>query len=384
MERAHTHYDNLKVTRNAPTEVIRAAYRVLAQKYHPDVNPSPDALRVMKIFNEAWDVLSDPTRRAEHDQWIVEQERRTKPPKSFTNEYSFTADKEKYTYKHEKAASNWQQPTQSAHSQNDTADAPHNGNSASYSGTAPFENSKAPSLSSLARINAYLGSPYGVVYIGFAVVAIFVLALVSITKPTEIKKDSASTDISKPESSSLEQYSQVPPLSSSQAASLPEKSPKIISFNGKLDTPNQSAKPFVFDPTTAVLVPDASPVIRPSNGYLKGERQKFADGLSSFTIDNSNGSHDAEVRLYLNGGQVRSLFVRVGSTFTAVKLAPDTYRMRYKMIINGEPHVFEAKENFVLSETETETGTRFSRVRVTLYKVKDGNMQTEEIPLDRF
>ena len=69
----HTQYDNLKVARNATPEVIRAAYRVLAQRYHPDKNSSPDAVRVMKLLNEAFAVLSDPQSRAEHDAWIDEQ-----------------------------------------------------------------------------------------------------------------------------------------------------------------------------------------------------------------------------------------------------------------------------------------------------------------------
>ena len=68
-----THYDNLKVARDAPAEVIRAAYRVLAQRYHPDVNSSADAARIMSIINEAYSVLSDPRRRAAHDAWIEEQ-----------------------------------------------------------------------------------------------------------------------------------------------------------------------------------------------------------------------------------------------------------------------------------------------------------------------
>ena len=38
MTKVRTHYDNLKVARNAPPEVIRAAYKALAQKYHPDRN----------------------------------------------------------------------------------------------------------------------------------------------------------------------------------------------------------------------------------------------------------------------------------------------------------------------------------------------------------
>jgi hypothetical protein len=68
-----THYDNLKVARDAPSEVIRAAYRVLAQRYHPDVNASPEADRIMKAINEAYAILSDPQRRAEHDAWIDDQ-----------------------------------------------------------------------------------------------------------------------------------------------------------------------------------------------------------------------------------------------------------------------------------------------------------------------
>jgi len=72
--RIRTHYDNLRVARDAPADVIRAAYRALAQKHHPDVNPAPEAERVMMMLNEAWAVLGDPARRAEHDRWIAEQE----------------------------------------------------------------------------------------------------------------------------------------------------------------------------------------------------------------------------------------------------------------------------------------------------------------------
>lgn len=69
------HYDNLKVSRNAPDEVIAAAYRSLAKKYHPDQNNSdPEATRILQIINRAYEVLSDPVRRAEHDRWIDENE----------------------------------------------------------------------------------------------------------------------------------------------------------------------------------------------------------------------------------------------------------------------------------------------------------------------
>jgi TPR repeat protein len=129
---------------------------------------------------------------------------------------------------------------------------------------------------------------------------------------------------------------------------------------------------------------DKGTIPKPETGYLKGEKQLFAGGLSSFTIDNTTGGNDAEVRLYLNGNQVRSLYIRVGTKFTAEKLAPGTYKMRYKITADGKTRVYEAKEQFVLSETKTENGTRFSRMTVTLFTVKDGNMQMDEVPMDRF
>lgn len=75
MAQVHTHYDNLKVARDAPPEVIRAAYKTLCQKYHPDRNGnSADALRVIQIINTAYTVLSDPEKRREHDEWIARAE----------------------------------------------------------------------------------------------------------------------------------------------------------------------------------------------------------------------------------------------------------------------------------------------------------------------
>jgi hypothetical protein len=75
MAKIHTHYDNLKVSRHAPQEVIRAAYKALSQKYHPDKNPGDEkAARIMAIVNTAYNTLSDPVRRKEHDEWIASEE----------------------------------------------------------------------------------------------------------------------------------------------------------------------------------------------------------------------------------------------------------------------------------------------------------------------
>jgi DnaJ-class molecular chaperone len=76
MPHIHTHYDNLKVTRNAPPEVIRAAYKSLSQKFHPDRNPDKEATRTFQIIKSAYEVLSDPGKRREHDEWIALAEAR--------------------------------------------------------------------------------------------------------------------------------------------------------------------------------------------------------------------------------------------------------------------------------------------------------------------
>jgi hypothetical protein len=75
MAKFRTHYDNLQVTENASVEVIKGAYRYLAQRWHPDKNPNDreNAERNTKIINDAYQVLSDPTQRRQHDIWIREQ-----------------------------------------------------------------------------------------------------------------------------------------------------------------------------------------------------------------------------------------------------------------------------------------------------------------------
>lgn len=75
-----TYYDVLQVERDAPPERVRAAYRKLAQKYHPDKMPgNANAVRAMAAINAAYDVLKDAQRRADHDLWIRRAERGSQP-----------------------------------------------------------------------------------------------------------------------------------------------------------------------------------------------------------------------------------------------------------------------------------------------------------------
>lgn len=95
MTKLHTHYDNLKVARNAPLKAIRAAYKKLSQKFHPDKNPgNAEAARIMAIINTSYTVLADPDKRREHDEWIAGMEaansanRQTSQSSYSTTQYS--------------------------------------------------------------------------------------------------------------------------------------------------------------------------------------------------------------------------------------------------------------------------------------------------------
>jgi curved DNA-binding protein CbpA len=60
-------YKILQVDPEAEDEVIAAAYRRLARKYHPDTATGAEALGRMQAINAAWEVLGNPKRRAAHD-----------------------------------------------------------------------------------------------------------------------------------------------------------------------------------------------------------------------------------------------------------------------------------------------------------------------------
>jgi molecular chaperone DnaJ len=60
-------YDLLGVARDADADALKKAYRRLARQYHPDVNPDPDAQDRFKEISMAYEVLSDPQKRAAYD-----------------------------------------------------------------------------------------------------------------------------------------------------------------------------------------------------------------------------------------------------------------------------------------------------------------------------
>ena len=64
------YYKILGVDKNIPQNDVRAAYRKRAKQFHPDLHPNdPKAKAKFQALNEAYDVISDPDKRAKYDKY---------------------------------------------------------------------------------------------------------------------------------------------------------------------------------------------------------------------------------------------------------------------------------------------------------------------------
>ena len=70
MAEKRDYYEVLGLAKGADDAAIKKAYKTLAKKYHPDLNPNnPEAEEKFKEINEAYGVLSDPDKKAKYDQY---------------------------------------------------------------------------------------------------------------------------------------------------------------------------------------------------------------------------------------------------------------------------------------------------------------------------
>ena len=95
------YYKILEIDKNATPEAIKKAYRKLARKFHPDLNPNDkEAHKKFQQINEANEVLSDPDKRKKYDQYgkdwqhaeHFEQQRKSRPRQEGRTTQDFSGD----------------------------------------------------------------------------------------------------------------------------------------------------------------------------------------------------------------------------------------------------------------------------------------------------
>src|SRR4051794_28203893 len=91
-------YEILGVQRSDDDAAIRAAYRKLAKRFHPDVNPGkPEAAERFKEISVAYDLLGDKEKRARYDRGEIDAEGKEVPPqRPFYRDFGDAAGREKY------------------------------------------------------------------------------------------------------------------------------------------------------------------------------------------------------------------------------------------------------------------------------------------------
>lgn len=327
MNKIHTHYDNLKVTRNAPPEVIRAAYKTLSQKYHPDKHPgNVNAVRVMSLINASYDVLSDPVQRAEHDRWIAEQE---SMEQQATSPQTRPSSPPPGSDQHRRAEAPPQAPPESRSPKSDDKMIRH------------------------------------LVYYGLGAFLVWLFFFSSTVNRSQGVKPSG-------------QYTFTP-----SSVQTPVATPKFDTNFGRSEL---DSKPLMSSPPQNDLkAPNGADWPLEAN-YVDGYPLLNTGGLSSVTVDNSRNDSAVFAKLVALEGDTnfypaRSFYIPAHGSFTLRNVSSGNYDIRYRDLTSRQ---LSRSENFSLQEIDTGTGTQFSRLTMTLYKVQNGNMQTYRISESEF
>lgn len=374
MTKPRTHYDNLKVARDAPEAVIRAAYKVLVQKYHPDKNPGDGrAGRVMQIINQSYGVLSDPEQRKEHDEWIRAQE-------LLQAAEALLKARSEHAQQGPPIPPQWQQPE------------------------PPSTQASRNWLSTLLLLPFRL---IGAVIEFSPRLAGIGLLLGGLWLWSAMTPDHPPPPGPKPYQAAAPAQA-VAPLVDGDCRAIPyhyksngkEVVGTVYGYTQNGLRQYASKKPAICDEASAnrasAAKPDAVKYAKPSaapNGtpwpnkaaYVKGYPIGNDNGYSEVTVDNAQNDADVFVKLVsldaATAFPVRQLYIPAGASFTMNKVTAGQYDLRYRDLKTGE---LSRSESFDVEETRTDDGMQYSSMTMTLYKVQGGNFQTYGLADDEF
>lgn len=401
------YYKTLGVPPDASLPDIKRAFRLRALELHPDRNKSPEAARHFRELKEAYDIISDPVKRAEYDSLSVTIEEQTEEQSSEENipeplvcsvcgkvpaqpRYSIFYEVKSFIFVTHRT------PIQGI-----------------------FCRSCADNKSLRATLTTWLlgwwGFPWGPLY---SIHALFV-NLIGGTKPKDVN---ARILIYQAWVFARQGQADLARAMAQAAQKIAKEKEQLSVLKSILEIFNDGRKPptlkdvwgtwgknFIIQGSVMILVvfaigfyigkdsyvPNKSPVtrryIRPTtapngqpwpnkSGYIKGYKRLFADGLPTVTIDNSQNDSDVFVKLVCLDAQkplpVRYIYIAPRDKFTMKSIQTGNYDVRYRDIESG---ALIKSESFQLKEISMEDGVQYSNITMTLYKVVGGNMRTTEI-----
>jgi DnaJ domain len=388
-----THYDSLKIARDAPIEVVRAAYRVLSIKHHPDRNPGdPEAAHTMAVLNAAYAVLSDPEKRREHDEWIRHLETGSLGPESrLSGGYAHVAS----------ASTNPDRPA--------WRDAPYWRNYAVWSAVAV-----------LAIVGGIAGSAY---YQAKVALRPFV-PLPEVPREAPVQSAGSADPpprsiLSFPSTSSKPPQAAPSPLpdaaaeksESAAALHVPAEPPPAVPERKPAaehkPAPVAEAKPH--ESPAGAEVPRSVESSAPADGtgrdqgepragmapngahwprrsdYVAGYEVLYTNGSSQLVLDNSGNGFDVFLKVVSLGDPeprtVRSIFIQAHDRFTVDNMRNGTYEVRYRALDSG---TLMRSATFALEESAIASGSRHSIVTLALPDSEHDDPQTFPVSEEEF
>ncbi len=325
MKLALTHYDILYVGRDAPQEVIRATYRALCRKYHPDLNAgASDMNRIMAIINVSYDILSTPSRRQAYDDWLAEQE------------------------------------------------SPH-GATASIS--LDWRRFRLPAIPMRPQLVARTALVISYVKVKAATTHIWQHAGMYATSSLAMLITMAAILSSHDEPVQLELMPLLtsPPLASHELHPVPTSFPQLTLIKAVTDPPDDASAGRYVRPEHA---PNgyAWPM---KAGYLKNTPVLHNHGNAIVNVENVANTSDVHVKLIalrgLREDSVREFYIPAHGSFILKNLSPGLYDVRYRDLDNGR---LARSEEFMIEEGVGVKGTQQVKVMVTLDKIQKNRVDT--------